>query len=160
MISAFARFLVRYEAVFRMSLGVFFLVAAALKATQAATTQNGYEVGVHAFASVIERGGVIPPQLVLVTAIAVLAIEAFIGFALLSHRAVKLWASATIVFLFFLTAYLLFLQVRGKTQACGCLGQWDASIPVSIIRNALLSLACLPSLIMTTKLTYNAVQPT
>ncbi|MAO21936.1 MAG: hypothetical protein CMJ35_04835 [Phycisphaerae bacterium] len=129
-----------------MLLGVFFLVVAALKFTQTTTTQHGFEVGVHAFASVIERGGVIPANLALFTAITVLVVEVVIGLGLLSHRAVKTWAATTIVFLFLMTAYLLFLQLRGKTEACGCLGQWDTSIPISILRNALLSIACMPSL--------------
>jgi len=152
MIGAIGRFTVRYEAGFRMFLGLFFLIAAVLKLTQTTTTQNGFEVGVHAFASVIERGGVVPPRLALYTAITVLAVEVVIGLGLLSHRAVKKWASVTIIFLFLMTVYLLFLQIRGKTQACGCLGQWDTSIPVSILRNALLSLACLPSLVSATNL--------
>lgn len=147
MIGAIRNWAVRYEFLFRMSLGLFFLIAAALKFTQTATTQNGFEAGVHAFASVIERGGVVPPKLAMVTAIAVLSIEVVIGIGLLSHRVIKLWTSVTILFLFVLTAYLLFLQIRGKTQACGCLGQWDTSIPIGIMRNALLSLACVPSLL-------------
>lgn len=147
MVGRVKHFVLRHEAILRMLLGVFFLIAAALKVTQTTTTQHGFQVGVHAFASVIERGGVIPDNLALLTAIIVLAVELIIGLGMLSHRAVKMWASITIVFLFMLTAYLLFLQIRGKTQACGCLGQWDTSIPISILRNALLSLACVPSLL-------------
>jgi len=59
---------------------------------------------------------------------------------------VKLWASVTVLFLFAMIVYLVFLQIRGKTPECGCLGQWDASIPLSIGRNALLLVACLPSM--------------
>lgn len=134
MIARAKDFIIRGEPVLRMLLGVFFLVVAALKLTQTTTTQHGFEVGVNAFASVIERGGVIPANLTFFTAIAVLVIEVIIGLGFLSHRAVRKWAAATIVFLFFMTAYLLFLQLRGKTEACGCLGQWDTSIPISILR--------------------------
>lgn len=148
MMAPFLRLAVRLETPMRMFVGVFFLAAAALKATQTTTTQNGFEIGVAAFASAIERGGVVPSQLTLFVAIAVLSAEAVVGIALLSHRRVKQWSAFTIMFLFMLTSYLLLLQIRGKTQSCGCLGQWDSSIPLSIARNALLSLACLPTLLM------------
>jgi len=145
------RLAVRLETPMRMFVGVFFLVAAALKATQTTTTQNGFEVGVAAFASAIERGGVVPPELTLLVAIAVLGIETVVGIGLLSHRKAKQWSAFTIMFLFLLTSYLLLLQIRGKTQSCGCMGQWDSSIPISIVRNALLSLACLPALLKSNK---------
>ncbi len=147
MMTSAKQLVLKLEIPLRMFVGLFFLVAVVLKITQTTTTQNGFEVGVKAFASAIERGGVVPPELTIYVAIAVLAIEAILGIGLLSHRAVKKWTTLAIVFLFLLTAYLLILQIRGKTQSCGCLGQWDSSIPLSIVRNALLSLACVPSLV-------------
>jgi putative oxidoreductase len=131
----------------RVGVGAFFLFAVVMKLTNVTTTQNGLESGVAAFASAIERGGVIPGSMAWGTALVVLGIEIALGVGLLSHRMVKKWASGAVVFLFVMTAYLLFLQIRGKTPECGCLGQWDSSIPLSIVRNAVLSLACLPSLI-------------
>ncbi len=119
-----------------------------MKLTNVTTTQHGLETGVAAFSSAIERGGVVPASLVGVVAVLVLGLEVVIGVALLSHRGVKLWASVAVSFLFVLTAYLVFLQIRGKTPDCGCIGQWDSSIPLSIGRNALLSVACLPSLLV------------
>jgi Methylamine utilisation protein MauE len=142
-----------------MFVGLFFLVAVVLKFTQTTTTQNGFETGARAFASAIERGGVVPAELTLSVAIAVLIIEAALGVGLLSHRAIKKWATLTIVFLFLLTTYLLILQIRGKTQSCGCLGQWDSSIPISILRNALLSLACVPSLLGKAPVNESAAAP-
>tara|TARA_R110000744_G_scaffold380356_1_gene500905 strand:+ start:2481 stop:2954 length:474 start_codon:yes stop_codon:yes gene_type:complete len=133
--------------VLRIGVGGFFLFAVVMKLTNVTTTQHGLESGVAAFASAIERGGVVPASFVGVVAAAVLGIEVVVGVGLLSHRAVKHWASVAVVFLFVLTGYLLFLQIRGKTPECGCIGQWDSSIPVSIGRNALLSLACVPSLL-------------
>jgi len=147
MMAPLLRLIVRFETPMRMFVGAFFLVAATLKVTQTTTTQHGFEVGVAAFASAIERGGVVPSQFALLVAIGVLSIEVIVGIGLLSHRKIKQWSAFTIVFLFLLTSYLILLQIRGKTQACGCLGQWDSSIPLSIARNALLSLACLPALL-------------
>lgn len=133
--------------ILRIGVGAFFLFAVVMKLTNVTTTQHGLETGVAAFASAIERGGVVPTSLVGVVAVVVLGIEVVVGVGLLSHRLIKHWATIAVLFLFVLTAYLLFLQIRGKTPDCGCIGQWDSSIPVSIIRNALLSLACLPSLL-------------
>lgn len=134
--------------ILRVGVGAFFLFAVVMKLTNVTTTQHGLETGVAAFSSAIERGGVVPASLVGVVAVLVLGLEVVIGVALLSHRGVKLWASVAVSFLFVLTAYLVFLQIRGKTPDCGCIGQWDSSIPLSIGRNALLSVACLPSLLV------------
>ena len=86
-----------------MFVGVFFLVAAVVSA--------------------IERGGVVPSQSALLVAIAVLGIKMMVGIGLFSHHKVKQWSAFTIMSLFLLTSYRLLLQIRGKTQACSCLGQ-------------------------------------
>ncbi len=105
----------------RIGVGGFFLFAVVMKLTNVTTTQHGLESGVAAFASAIERGGLVPGSLVGLVAVVVLGVEVVVGMGLLSHRAVKQWASVAVLLLFVLTAYLVFLQIRGKTPECGCL---------------------------------------
>ncbi len=132
----------------RMGVGILFLVAATLKYTMITTTQHGPRGGIEAFAATIERGGVIPGLLAQPVAYGIWSIEIIIGLALLTHRAPKFWARIATILIFAMTIYLVFLQIRGKTPECGCLGQWDNSIPLSIGRNALLVLALAPTLFL------------
>ncbi|MHA7813663.1 MAG: MauE/DoxX family redox-associated membrane protein [Phycisphaerales bacterium] len=129
----------------RTLIGILFLGAAALKYSMITTTQYGPRGGLDAFAATIVRGGVFPENWAYPIAYGVFGLEIIIGLALLTQLAPKLWAGLTASLLLCMTIYLVFLQARGKTPECGCLGQWDSSIPISIVRNALMSLACLPT---------------
>lgn len=137
----------------RTLVGVVFLIAAALKYTMITTTQYGPRGGIEAFAATIARGEVFPQSFSYPLAVFVFWVEVIVGLALLTHLAPKLWASIASMMLLLMTTYLVFLQMRGKAPSCGCLGQWDTSIPVGIARNAALSLACLPTLITRSPLT-------
>ncbi len=131
----------------RLLVGIVFLGAAALKYSMITTTQFGPRGGIEAFAATIARGGVFPDMFINPIAYGVIGLEIIVGLALLTHLAPKLWSGIAAFMLFAMTIYLIYLQARGKTPDCGCLGQWDSSIPISIGRNALLSLACLPSIL-------------
>lgn len=137
----------------RILVGVVFLGAAAQKYSMITTTQYGPRGGIEAFAATIARGGVFPEIFVGPIAYGTFGLEIIVGLALLTHYAPKLWASIASMMLLLMTTYLVFLQIRGKAPSCGCLGQWDTSIPVGIARNAALSLACLPTLITRSPLT-------
>jgi len=137
----------------RTLVGIVFLIAAALKYSMITTTEYGPKGGIDAFAATIARGEVFPHNLVYPIAVAVFGLEILIGLALLTQFAPKLWTGIATLLLFTMTIYLVFLQLRGKAPSCGCLGQWDSSIPISIGRNAILSLACLPSIIAKPKST-------
>ena len=140
----------------RTLVGIVFLCAASLKYSMITTTESGPKGGIDAFAATIARGEVFPHDLTFPIAAVVFGLEILIGLALLTHLAPKFWTGIATLLLLALTIYLVFLQVRGQAPSCGCLGQWDTSIPIGIGRNALLSLACLPTL-LTSRLT---VRPT
>ncbi len=126
----------------RTFLGSVLLIAAVKKLTVIDTTLHGLDVGVEVFADIIARGGLVPSSLAFETAVAVIAVEIALGFALYSHIKPRLWATITLAVLLVMTIYLFMLQLNGKSANCGCFGQWDGSIPLSIFRNFALMIVC------------------